>query len=155
MSFKPLIVVGFLLSGCAPIFDASLQENYTFFHTQIKPLESSRENKTFVQITYLNNAYPNRFNDGEYFIVGFNQNSERYLNDRINFYNKNCTLKFKDRTLQPQKSVTNNDYGALPNYNSWTLFYLYKLPTIDQNEFSLEFTFLGQGTVTLSFSKSL
>ena len=155
LSFKTLIPLVLLLSGCAPIFKSNIQDNYTFFNTQIKTLETTAEEKTFVQITYLNNAYKGKYTDGEYFIVGFNKNSDDFFDNRFAYYYTNCTLSYKDEIINPVKSITKEEFGNIPNYNDWTLFYLYKIPTVHDDSFELSFTYLGQDKVTLSFSKSL
>ena len=155
LSFKRLLPLIFLISGCAPIFKSNVQDNYNFFNTQIKTLKNTSEEKTFFQITYLNSAYKGRYSDGEYFIVGFNKNSDEFFENRYAFYYTHCTLSYNDQTINPIKSITKEEFGNIPNYNEWTLFYLYKIPIVDNDSFELTFTYLGQDKVTLSFSKSL
>ena len=143
------------MSGCAQTIKNNPQNSYNFFHTQIVPLDTSRKNKTFFQVTYLNNAYKNRYKDGEYFIIGFSSNKEDFYKNRYNFYNKNFSVKYNEKIIQPQKIANLKEYGFIPNYNDWSLFYLYYIPKVSKGEFTLEFNYLDQDTETLSFSKSL
>jgi len=134
------IVLSLLFLGCADKnafsrFEMKKEQELGAVNLQNSEIKTKDgEIKGIVSIVYLNNVYPTKYKDYEYFYVYL------YLNDKQNLQNINFLMKLNDKTpLSLKKLSSSNEFSNLTStYNKWTNYYLAKFK--QEKESKIKFT---------------
>ncbi|NPA59619.1 MAG: hypothetical protein GXO30_04020 [Epsilonproteobacteria bacterium] len=117
-----------LLLGCADKnaftrFDIKKEQELgmvSLQNSKIKTLDD--KTKGIISVVYLNDVYPKKYKDYEYFYIYF------YINDKDKIHDVNFMIKLNNKTPLSVKKLSNvNEFSGLTStYNQWNSYYLVK-----------------------------
>lgn len=156
MRFTAVVLVAFLMSGCASKLADNMDEktlDYSMANSKKIEIKNSETSKTFVIITYINPINHELVTqESEKFIVGTYKASGDGAFEKVTLSGFQVNGSDENLTVSP----LNRDYPLLkllPTTNAWTNYVLVQAPKTDEIEMEISFENDQSQRVPVKFRK--
>ncbi len=158
------VIIGFMVllltTGCSTkgTFDMfALDEPHQKAVEQLRTgaIVKSFETKALVHTVYLNPIYPEKYNDGEYFIgaVYFERDNRDVKKWDLNTHGYTLTLNGKIATTLEELKESDPRRALIPVQNNWNKYYFIRFDLQPQGALTLLLENNQTGRVVLSYQK--
>lgn len=160
MKMRWLAVVGIILfGGCSghgpyDLFKIDKQHERSIEQLRSGSILLSLETKAIISSLYLNKINPDKYRDGEYFIVSlYIEKENRISKDDYEANGFRLSLNGK-KALSSQLLEENDPYKAyMPFQNGWNQYYLVRFDSLHENAMALKLEKDQIGSVVLNYQK--
>jgi hypothetical protein len=158
------VIIGFMVllltSGCSTkgTFDMfALDEPHQKAVEQLRTgaIVKSFETKALVHTVYLNPIYPEKYNDGEYFVgaVYFERDNRDVKKWDLNAHGYTLTLNGKKATYIEELKESDPRRALIPVQNNWNKYYFIRFDLQPEGALTLLLENNQTGQVVLSYQK--
>lgn len=156
--FSVLFLAIFIFFGCGKsalvMFDKDEDFQKALQYTEEKQLKNYFQTLAIFRATHLNQVYPQKYNDKEYFFVGiYIQDDMKKEKSKIN--NPQYALTLNGNKFLSYEEVDENNvlHKTMPFVNRWTAYYVVAFDKQESNEMTLEYKKDTNQSVSFVFKK--
>ncbi len=165
-SFISIFLLSLLFSGCSfynEVIKQSANEEKIMQVTKKGEIVSSLETKSVLFATYLNRLEPDKYKDGEYFLINSYINDDFKDIEKRGLNNPFYSIELGDSRAQnlkkPVKIVYLDKDDELVKrysiYNRWGENYLVEFESVDEDKIYLFYKHVDYGEDRIKFSKNI